>query len=73
MNNKLIRITPFALPVPDNVLAVINRNAIDVTALEAWMKNADPSGPLLGMFYKAVEWNANGFQVKHQGGISSKS
>lgn len=73
MNNKLICIILFALPVPGNVLAVINRDAIDVTALEAWMKNAGPTGPLPGMFYKAVEWNANGFQVKHQGGISSKS
>jgi len=65
MNNKLIRIILFALLVPGIVLAVINRDAIDATALEAWVKNAGPIGLLLGTFYKAMEWNANGFQVEH--------
>lgn len=61
MNNNLMRIILFALLVSGIVLAVINRDAIEATALEAWMKNAGPTGPLLGTFYKAMDWNDNGF------------
>jgi len=51
---KLIRYTLFALLIAGIALAVVYRDSFDAAALEAWVKDAGPAGPLLFMAIYAI-------------------
>jgi uncharacterized membrane protein YdjX (TVP38/TMEM64 family)/rhodanese-related sulfurtransferase len=54
MNNKLARILLSGIVLAGIALAVIYREAFDAAALEAWVKEAGPAGPILFMVIYAL-------------------
>ena len=51
---KILRLTLFALLIAGITFAIINRDAFDAAALQAWVKSAGPAGPLLFMLIYAL-------------------
>jgi len=54
MKNKIARVLLLAVIILGISLAVIYREAFDVAALEAWVKEAGPAGPILFMAIYAL-------------------
>ena len=54
MHNKITRILLLAVIIAGATLVVIFREAIDATALEAWVKDAGAVGPILFMLIYAL-------------------
>lgn len=54
MHNKITRILLLAVIIAGTTLVVIFREAIDATALEAWVKDAGAVGPILFMLIYAL-------------------
>jgi uncharacterized membrane protein YdjX (TVP38/TMEM64 family) len=54
MSNKITRLLLLAIVIAGIALAVINREAFDAAALEAWVKDAGPAGPLVFMLIYAL-------------------
>jgi uncharacterized membrane protein YdjX (TVP38/TMEM64 family) len=51
---KIFRLALFVLLIAGIALALVNREAFDAAALEAWVKDAGTAGPLLFMFIYAL-------------------
>ncbi len=54
MNKRIFRYALFALLLAGITLAIIYRDAFDATALETWVKDAGPAGPILFMLIYAL-------------------
>jgi len=54
MNNKIARFLILGIVITGITLAVIYRDVFDATALEAWVKEAGPAGPILFMVIYAL-------------------
>ena len=54
MHNKITRILLLAVIIAGTTLVVVFREAIDATALEAWVKDAGAVGPILFMLIYAL-------------------
>ncbi len=54
MNTRIFRYALFALLIAGIALAIVYRDAFDAAALEIWVKDAGPAGPILFMLVYAL-------------------